>query len=66
MKWHRCTSRSHIQSPHHAQAQQVDYVVEHMNEKVTKHHVRLEHLPQQLRYLGNAVMSEIKKGQDVD
>ena len=62
MNRRRCSS--HIQSPHHAQAQQVDYVVEQMNEKVTKDHAKLTNLPQQLRYNGNAVMYEIKK--DVD
>lgn len=48
----------------HLLAQQVDYVVEQMNEKLTKDHAKLTNLPQQLRYNGNAVMYEIKK--DVD
>ena len=56
---------SHIQSPHRAQAQQVDLVVDKLD-KVSKDHPMLAGLPEKLRYNGQCVMCEIKQGQDVD
>ena len=54
-----------MQSPHRAQAQQVDLVVDKLD-KVSKDHPMLEGLPEKLRYNGNCLMYEVKRGQDVD